>query len=93
MTPPDQVYGRLLDATSGRVALDLRSGRHIEGYLLEVVADGVTFGHGGPLAPPEDELLPFDELPRRGVSTWRGGWVDLAWDEASGAWLPEDPRS
>ena len=37
-----------------RVAFDLKSGEHHEGYILEIATDYLLFGSGGPLATDED---------------------------------------
>lgn len=45
-----------------RFALGLRDGREIEGYILECHEEGLDFGHGGPLAPEEDEWIPYSQI-------------------------------
>lgn len=63
-----QTFFDLDDAS--RVAFDDVDGHHFEGYALEVEADRVLVGLGGPLAPATPRWFRYDSLRRDALFYW-----------------------
>ena len=64
-----------------RWSVDRRDGTHLEGYALEVEAERVLFGLGGPLASDDSIWIDFTDVRAEGLSYWsrrEQRWVDFA---------------
>jgi hypothetical protein len=84
-------FGRL----GTRVAFDLKTGVHYEGYIIEVEDGQMLFGEGGPFAPEEPYLLPADAVDLGTLSYLdeaRHTYMDAYWDEARGCWMARPAR-
>lgn len=63
-----------------RVAFDDVAGRHYEGYPLDVQAERVLVGLGGPMAPEEPQWFLYASLRRDSIAFWserEQRWVPL----------------
>ncbi|GGJ25911.1 hypothetical protein [Deinococcus roseus] len=61
-----------------RHTLDLKTGEHIEGYILEVFEDHLLFGLGGPMAPDQPLQVFLDQVDVQ--TLW-------CWDAAAGKYV------
>ncbi|GEM47107.1 hypothetical protein [Deinococcus cellulosilyticus] len=53
-----------------RHTLDLKTGEHFEGYILEVFEEHLLFGMGGPLAPAEPVKILLDQIDPESLWYW-----------------------
>lgn len=53
-----------------RHTLDLKTGEHFEGYVLEVFEDHLLFGMGGPLAPDEPVKIFLEQIDLESLWYW-----------------------
>ena len=71
--------------TGDRHALDLVDGTHLEGWVLDVTEEILTFGSGGPLAPETELKIPLGAVDLGSLSFYdgeRGCWVSFSGDRA-----------
>lgn len=72
-------------------ALRRRDGRPLEGWIEAVGRDELLFASAGPLAPDAPFAVPLADLDPSGASYLdeaSGRWVDVAWHETEGRWVP-----
>ena len=84
-------FGRL----GTRVAFDLKTGVHYEGYIIEVEDAQFLFGEGGPFAPEEPYLVPADAVDLGTLSYLdesRHTYMDAYWDEEGERWMAKPAR-
>jgi hypothetical protein len=68
----------------------LKSGRECEGWIVEVVSDGIIFVEGDINAPRWDAKLRLGAVDLTTLSYWdeeRECWVEALWDETQNTWL------